>query len=97
MFCDRCQRYVIQAATRLHDLGHTLNDLGAAMTQPNPDQATVDSVTAALNTAFVTVQSQVQSNDVAPLDLTAMVSAAQQYVDLAGPVQAPVVDPVNPA
>lgn len=85
MFCDRCQRYIAHAVEHLHDFGHQLTDLGEAMTQPNPDQATVDSVTQALNTAFTAVQTQVQSNDVAPLDLTAMVAAAQQYVDLAGP------------
>lgn len=85
MFCSRCHRYVNHTAEHLHDFGHQITDLGEAMTQPNPDQATVDSVTQALNTAFATVQTQVQSHDVVPLDLTAMVAAAQRYVDLAGP------------
>lgn len=88
MFCDRCQLYIAHAVEHLHDFGHQLKDIGVAMTQPNPDQATVDSVTSALTTAFPLVQAQIGSTDFVPLNLADLVNAAQQYVDLAGPTAA---------
>lgn len=88
MFCNLCNRYITHALSRIHNLGHTFTHLGAIMTQPNPDQSALNDVTDALNNAFPLVQAQTQGT-ATPLDMTALVAAAQQFVDLGGPTPTP--------
>jgi hypothetical protein len=83
VFCERCNRFTTQAATKYHAYGHTLTDLGAVMTQPNPDQATLDNLTDALTTAYPILQAAVAgSSPVAALNFDSVIAIAQQIVDL---------------
>jgi hypothetical protein len=52
------------------------------MTQPNTDQATIDNVTDALNTALPTLQSLVTQPAVAALNVDGLIAAAQAIVNL---------------
>lgn len=53
------------------------------MTQPNPDQPTIDSVSLALVSALPLLQAKTPTVTVAPLETDGLVAAAQAILDYA--------------